>query len=357
MSEFDSFFSAIAGQESGGNYSAVNARTGASGKYQIMPQNIGAWSRQYLGRAVSVAEFRSSPAIQDQLARAVLQNYYNQYGLRGAAAAWYSGNPASAGNYKRFRSNEPSVGEYVDQVVGRMGTAQAAMAAAAVPALQAEAVKTTVKRGTVSPLAAAAPTADRYQTMDPQEVIGKALGLVGVGNGLELGLGAADAGGSVGSTVGQATQTQTEYRMPVPKSGTTTTTGDQAAAAFSGSSGSSGNPLRAAAVAKATSFQGVPYVWGGTSPSGFDCSGLMQYSLGSVGIKLPRVSDMQDDMGPRIALTSAKPGDLIGFSGGGHIAMYVGNGMMVEAPRPGLTVRVTPVRGAFAVDMSRYYGG
>ena len=353
MSEFDSFFAAIAGQESGGNYSAINRSTGASGKYQIMPANIGPWSKQYLGRAVSVAEFRSSPAIQDQLARAVLQNYYNQYGLRGAAAAWYSGNPGAANNYSKV-SNGPSIGAYVDQVLGRMGNARANFEAASVPAVdQAQAVRTGVKRSASSALATPVDQPDLYQTLDPKEVVGRALGLVGVGNGLELGLGAADATQAVGSTIGKANETKTEYRMPVPQASTTTTTGNQASAAPGGTS----NALRAAAVAKAVSFQGVPYVWGGTSPSGFDCSGLTQFSLASVGIRVPRVSQMQDKIGPRVPLDAAKPGDLIGFSGGGHIAMYVGNGMMVEAPRPGLTVRVTPVRGAFAVDMSRYYGG
>ena len=114
---FEQFFAAIAVQESGGNYDAINARTGASGKYQIMPANIGPWSQQYLGRKVSVAEFRSNPAIQEELARAVLYDYYNKWGARGAASAWYSGSPSGQSNYHRFQPNEPSIGEYVDQVL------------------------------------------------------------------------------------------------------------------------------------------------------------------------------------------------------------------------------------------------
>lgn len=352
MSEFTDFMAAISGQESGGNYGAINSRTGASGRYQIMPANIGPWSQKYLGRTVSVAQFRSDPGLQDQLATAVLQSYYNQHGLRGAAAAWYSGNPGSQNNYKKFRSNEPSVGEYVDKVLGRMGTARSTINSAAAPALAPEVVGTTVKRGKVSPLGAAVQQADLYQTMDPKEVIGKAIGLAGVGNGLELGLGAADGQQAVGSSIGETTKTETQYRMPVPKAGTTTTTTPAGA-----SGGGTGNALRSGAVAKAMSFQGVPYVWGGTSPSGFDCSGLTQFALRSVGINIPRVSQAQDDIGPRIPLANAQPGDLIGFADGGHIAMYIGNGMMVEAPRPGLTVRSTQVRGAFAVDMSSYYKG
>ena len=121
MGEFDQFLSAISGQESGGNYSAVNARTGASGRWQIMPANIGPWSQKYLGRTVGLAEFRSNAVVQDQLAKAVLQDYYNRYGWRGAASAWYSGNPNAHTSYRKFRSNEPSIGEYVDAIGRRMG--------------------------------------------------------------------------------------------------------------------------------------------------------------------------------------------------------------------------------------------
>lgn len=347
MSEFDSLFSAIAGQESGGNYGAVNARTGASGKFQIMPANIGPWSQKYLGHTVSVAQFRSSPQIQEQLARAVLQDYYNKYGLRGAAATWYSGNPASASNYKRFRSNEPSVGEYVDSVIRRMGSnpGTADLQAAAAGTVQ------TVKRDNTSSISS--PTTMLDEAGKPITI--SQLGLAGVGNGLELGLDAADGANALGQ-VGKAAQTQNlRIRMPATnQGGTTSTTG---AASMAG--GATGNALRQAAVSKALALsqQGIPYVWGGTSTRGFDCSGLTGYVLNGVGIKVPRVSDAQSNVGPHISLANAKPGDLIGFSGGGHIAIYVGNGMMVEAPRPGLTVRETPVRGAYAVDMSGFYHG
>lgn len=351
--EFESFYGALVGQESGGNYRAVNARTGASGIGQIMPGNVGPWSQKYLGQKVSLAQYRADPALQDRLARAVLQDYYNKYGLRGAASAWYSGNPAKANNYTKFRSNEPSIGQYVDSVLGKMGKARAPYDAAAA---QAIAVGTTTRRGTSSALssvAVAQPKADRFQTVDPTEVTSQAVGLAGVGAGVELGLDKADGAGAVGQKIGETTETTTQYRMPDAPSGTTTTTG--AAGGFT--PGQTGNALRQAAIAKASQYLGTPYRWGGSQPGGFDCSGLLQYSLGSIGIKLPRVSQQQDRVGPRIALSAMKPGDLIGFNGSGHIAMYVGNGQMIEAPRTGLNVRIVPVRGNFGVDMSRFYGG
>lgn len=120
MSGFDDFFQAIMGQESGGNYSAVNKRTGALGAYQILPSNIAPWSRQYLGYSVTPSQFLNSPALQDKLARAVLQAQYSQYGAAGAASWWYSG---SANNVNSTKSShgEPSVSQYVQQVLGRMG--------------------------------------------------------------------------------------------------------------------------------------------------------------------------------------------------------------------------------------------
>lgn len=116
---FDAFFKAIASQESGGNYGAVNASTGALGKYQILPSNVGPWSDKYLGRRISPNEFLHTPALQEQLARAVLSDYFNKYGARGAASAWYSGNPDLHMSTKS-QNGYPSIKDYVDSIMAKM---------------------------------------------------------------------------------------------------------------------------------------------------------------------------------------------------------------------------------------------
>lgn len=104
-------------------------------------------------------------------------------------------------------------------------------------------------------------------------------------------------------------------------------------------------------VAQARQHLGVPYVWGGTDPHrGLDCSGLVQVVYGALGIDLPRVSYQQAQAGEPVAsLAEARPGDLIAWdnssrnNGADHIAIYIGNGQMIEAPRPGEVVRISDV--------------
>src|SRR6478752_4221484 len=88
----DQLMWAIGQQESGGNYSVVNS-IGAVGKYQVMKANIPSWSRAALGYSISWQKFRDSPDLQEKIVRYKLNSYYKNYGFRGAASAWYSGNP------------------------------------------------------------------------------------------------------------------------------------------------------------------------------------------------------------------------------------------------------------------------
>ncbi len=100
-------------------------------------------------------------------------------------------------------------------------------------------------------------------------------------------------------------------------------------------------------VAEARKYLGIPYVWGGTDPrKGLDCSGLTQLVYKNLGIELPRVSYEQAKAGTAVTggLANARPGDLLAFNSPvSHIAIYIGDGKMIEAPRPGRDVHVTEV--------------
>ncbi|GAB3178496.1 C40 family peptidase [Streptomyces incanus] len=100
----------------------------------------------------------------------------------------------------------------------------------------------------------------------------------------------------------------------------------------------------AAAVTAARSALGKPYAWGANGPSGFDCSGLMQWSYAQAGIALPRTSQAQRYAGTRVPLSQARPGDLVVYRADAtHVGMYVGNGQVIHAPYPGAPVRYDPV--------------
>jgi cell wall-associated NlpC family hydrolase len=107
---------------------------------------------------------------------------------------------------------------------------------------------------------------------------------------------------------------------------------------------SAGSSVAQRAIAAARSQLGVPYVWGGTSPSGFDCSGLTQWAFEKAGIELPRTSRAQSQEGQQVSLSNMQPGDLIFFNSPvSHVGMYIGNGQMIEAPQSGEDVKVSSI--------------
>ena len=106
-------------------------------------------------------------------------------------------------------------------------------------------------------------------------------------------------------------------------------------------------------VAIAEHYLGVPYVWGGASPSGFDCSGLVMYVFAQVGVSLPHSSYSQYGMGSPVSRDQLQPGDLVFFDGLGHVGIYVGGGSFIHAPHTGDVVKISGISGWYA---STYVG-
>jgi len=106
-------------------------------------------------------------------------------------------------------------------------------------------------------------------------------------------------------------------------------------------------PTRAErAVRAALEAVGTPYRWGGESPaSGFDCSGLVRWAYGRVGVDLPHNSYALYGEGRRIRETKIAPGDILFFEGLGHVGLYIGNGRMVHSPETGRNVEVVRLAG------------
>jgi peptidoglycan DL-endopeptidase CwlO len=89
------------------------------------------------------------------------------------------------------------------------------------------------------------------------------------------------------------------------------------------------------------SYLGVPYVWGGSSPSGFDCSGLVAYAYSQMGVSLPHSTYALYGMGTAVSKDQLEPGDLVFFDGLGHMGIYIGGGQFVHAPHTGDVVKIS----------------
>jgi peptidoglycan DL-endopeptidase CwlO len=121
------------------------------------------------------------------------------------------------------------------------------------------------------------------------------------------------------------------------------------------SGGGGGNPAGHAGgvVGIAMNYLGVPYVWGGASPSGFDCSGFTMYVYAQVGISLPHNAAMQYGMGSPVGREFLQPGDLVFFNGLGHVGLYIGGGQFIHAPHTGDVVKISSLTDWYA---STYVG-
>ncbi|HJW76519.1 MAG TPA: NlpC/P60 family protein [Thermoleophilia bacterium] len=123
--------------------------------------------------------------------------------------------------------------------------------------------------------------------------------------------------------------------------------------------GISGTPAQIAAVRLAMKFLGVPYVWGGASPGGFDCSGLTMYVYARFAVQIPHLASVQARMGTPVPLDELQPADLVFFGSpvpGGihHVGMYVGSGLFIHAPHTGDVVKISVLKGYGATAACRF---
>ena len=107
------------------------------------------------------------------------------------------------------------------------------------------------------------------------------------------------------------------------------------------------NPSGSDIVSIAMSLTGIPYVYGGSTPAGFDCSGFTQYVYAQVGISIPRTSGAQGAAGTFVSASEARPGDLV-WHAYGHVGIYAGNGMVIEATTPGSVTKIQPLWGNYS---------
>jgi peptidoglycan DL-endopeptidase CwlO len=161
----------------------------------------------------------------------------------------------------------------------------------------------------------------------------------------------ADHKNSLGKLI--ATEQTTLDSLTVPqqqtvKSNTIGANGSTQKVAYTGPTGSQADR----AVAFAYAQLGCPYVYGGTGPCqmGFDCSGLAQAAWGAAGVAIPRDSYEQWAELPHVSLSSIEPGDLLIYNGEGHVAIYVGNGYIIDAPQTGMDVEKIPMSTPWYAD-------
>jgi len=95
-------------------------------------------------------------------------------------------------------------------------------------------------------------------------------------------------------------------------------------------------------------YLGTPYVWGGASPSGFDCSGFVMYVYAQMGVSLPHSSYAQYGAGVGVSQDQLEPGDLVFFDGLGHVGIYIGGGQFIHSPHTGDVVKVSSLSGWYA---------
>jgi peptidoglycan DL-endopeptidase CwlO len=146
----------------------------------------------------------------------------------------------------------------------------------------------------------------------------------------------------------QAQQPEQQPAQPQQQPVAATPSEGAVAAGSAGTSVLPASPYGGQAVQIAMSYLGVPYVWGGASPSGFDCSGLVMYTYAQLGVSLPHSSYAMYNYGIPVPESQLEPGDLVFFDGLGHVGIYIGGGEFVNAPYTGSVVSVSSLTSGWA---------
>jgi peptidoglycan DL-endopeptidase CwlO len=156
------------------------------------------------------------------------------------------------------------------------------------------------------------------------------------------------AAAAAAAALAQQQQQQQEQQAPPPSNG-----GGGTGSSGGGSSGGGtyspppAGTLGQQAAAIAQQYLGVPYVWGGASPSGFDCSGLVVYVYGRLGVSLPHYTVSLWSSGAHVSRDQLAPGDLVFFYSLDHVGIYLGGGLFIHAPHTGTVVQISSLNSSW----------